>query len=126
MAILKNTAFANKSLVTAYGKIEFNENGISEVKDFVAKKLANLKGFTVEESDENLEVEEVVEEETTEEVEEIEEELDEVEENEKTSVTREELEALTVKQLEKFAKENEIDLAGATKKADIISVILGE
>ena len=121
MVTLMNKKLANKNLITAYGKIQFSEDGTVEVEETVAKKLATLKDFSV------------VEEETTDE-EVIDDEVDEVDEqnaeeeevDEETSITKEELEKMSVKQLEKYAKDNEIDLGSATRKADIIAVILGE
>ena len=132
MAILKNKAFVGKDLITAYGKITFSAEGKAEVEDNLATKLATLNGFSIEADEEindeedTVEEEDTTEEEDNEEDEQIDESVDEEEADEENPITREELENMTVKQLEKYAKEMDIDLAGATKKAEIISVILGE
>lgn len=116
MAILKNVKLANKEIATAFGNFKFSEEGITEMNYDLAVRLAELKDFSlVEDEEEDAEPDVQIDE--TEAEEEVEEE---------NLITREELEKMTVKQLEKYAKDNEIDLVDATKKADIVSVILGE
>lgn len=53
MAILKNLSFANRELVTQWGKLHFDKNGEVEVDDEVGKKLSTLKGFSVEAGEES-------------------------------------------------------------------------
>lgn len=132
MALLKNKKLANKFVITAYGKIQFSAEGIADVEDSVAEKLATLKDYELvgaENHDEVKKPEEAVDEQKEDEV------VDETDSDEEEIIDEEyeeevdlkaELEAMNVKQLEKYAKENDIDLNGATKKADIISAILGE
>lgn len=120
MAILKNVKLANKEIATAFGNFKFSEEGITEMNYDLAVRLAELKDFSLVEEEDEAEEEDA---ESDVQIDETEAEEDVEEEN---LITREELEKMTVKQLEKYAKDNEIDLGDATKKADIVSVILGE
>ena len=135
MVTLMNKKLANKNLVTAYGKLQFSAEGEVEVEETVARKLATLKDFSIVGEEEAVDEtsEDEVGEDLTDEESDADEADDENTENdeeetdvEETSITKEELEKMSVKQLEKFAKDNDIDLGSATRKADIIAVILGE
>lgn len=149
MAILKNIRLANSNLVTAFGKFHFSEDGTVEVDDAVAEKLATLNGYSIVDGEEKDDKEGNKDDDgkvgnndgdghqdgsdngnpdgdgSTDGGNNGNPDDGNGNSNEE-EITREELEELTVKQLEKYAKENEIDLKGATKKADIISAILGE
>ena len=125
MAILKNIRLANSNLVTAFGKFHFSEDGTVEVDEAVAEKLATLNGYSSVDKDEKDDKEDKKDDDGKVGNDDGNPDDGNPDDGEK-EVTREELEPLTVKQLEKYAKENEIDLKGATKKADIISAILGE
>lgn len=47
MATLKNVAYANKDLVTAYGTFHFSETGETEIDESAGKKLATIQGFSL-------------------------------------------------------------------------------
>ena len=161
MATLKNVAYANKDLVTAYGTFHFSENGETEIDEFAGKKLATLEGFslvgdTEEHEQENDSVEQDAEEDeqgenptseeenaqdTEENAESDSDEDDDDEEPvtdddedsenpdedaEEDEITEEELQEYTVAELKKYAKDNGIDIGNASKKQDIINVILGK
>lgn len=114
MAILKNMKLSSKEIVTAFGNFRFSEDGTVEMDYDLAVRLAELKDFSL------------VEDEAEEEDAKPDVQIDETDAEEENLITREELEKMTVKQLEKYAKDSEIDLGDATKKVDIVSVILGE
>lgn len=140
---VQNLSKAGKSVLTAIGSIQFDNNGVAEVKDEdFAKSLLELKGY--EPADPNAIVEMPEEPETTEDAapeevdngeEETSEEVETTEDAEAGDDTDEagddndelinELNAMTVPQLRKYAKDNNIDLQGASKKDEIIPVILG-
>jgi hypothetical protein len=144
MAILKNIRFANKELVTAFGKIHFDANGTADVEDSAAAKLSTLKGFSVVEedsSDETENTQETKSEQQEDESEEVsvettEEDSAEQDENAETAeqedsaaeadktALHDELEKMNVPQLKKYAKDNGIDIGSASKKDDIIAAIM--
>ena len=156
MATLKNVAYANKDLVTAYGTFHFSENGETEIDESAGKKLATLKGFslvgdTEEHEQKNDSVEQDAEEdeqgenptheeenaqETEENAESDSDEDDDEEEPddsenpdedaEEDEITEDELQDYTVAELKKYAKDNGIDIGTASKKQDIINVIVGK
>ena len=154
MAILKNKAYANKGLVTAYGTFHFSENGETEIDEATGKKLATLQGFsligdTEEPEQENDSVEQdaekdeqgenpTPEEENAQETEENDEPESEDEDEEpdnsenadedaeEDEITEDELQEYTVAELKKYAKNNGIDIGTASKKQDIINVIIGK
>ena len=115
---------AGKKIVANTGKIiEFDSNGIADIKDenYVAN-LIELDGFELvdgekipEKAPEVKETEVTLDEETT--------EVEEVEEA--PELSEEFLVDKNVPQLRKIAKDNGIDLAGASKKDEIIAVIIG-
>ena len=47
MTIIKNTALAGEQLTTQYGVFTFNSEGIVDVPDELAQKLASIKGFVI-------------------------------------------------------------------------------
>ncbi len=153
MAILKNLSFADRELVTQWGKLHFDKNGEVKVDDEVGKKLSTLKGFSVEaeeesgnnsddeensqedenetpedeESEEEVETDsEESEDDTTEDDTEAETEDEESEEEvETTAYTEKELEEKTVPQLRKIAKDMGLAISSDAKKKQIIDAILG-
>lgn len=154
MATLKNVAYANKDLVTAYGTFHFSETGETEVDESTGKKLATLQGFsligdTEEPEQENDSVEQdaekdeqgenpTPEEENAQETEENDEPESEDEDEEpddsenadedaeEDEITEDELQEYTVAELKKYAKDNGIDIGTASKKQDIINAIIGK
>lgn len=123
MAILKNIAFANKNLVTAFGKITFDGNGEVHLDDSAAEKLATLDGFSIVEETTTPDTKNAVETKSEQVADEV--ATDTVEEETADEVIdRDELEKMNVPQLRKYAKTNNIDISGLSKKDDIIDAIL--
>ena len=124
MSKIFNEALASAKLTTSLGEVEFDNNGVAEVEDeeFVAG-LLKLKGFTL--ADGNMP--QPVEDNSVEEVEqEAEEEPAAVESDEDAGedLSEEVLNGKNIMQLKKIAKDNNIELSGANKKDEIISIIL--
>lgn len=121
-----------KKMTTSIGIIEFDANGVADIKDenYVAS-LMELDGFELadgeqmpEKVDDNEEVEVPSEEEES--PQETEEETAETPAEEEASEFSEEaLADKNVPQLRKIAKDNNIDLAGASKKDEIVAIIIG-
>lgn len=111
MSILRNKNFAGKELITAFGKILFNEKGEANVELVVAEKLATLRGFEVVDS--KPIGEEVIGDKS-----------EEIIENNIEKADLEALNKMNVPQLRKYAKDHGIDLEDATKKDEIIAIIL--
>ena len=151
MSKIFNDNHKGKSIVTAIGLISFDENGIAEVNDEeMVEKLLQLDGYKRPEGEEisdqtkqseqpqneikqpevkDNSSEEQSTQENDEEALDDEEEVDEEEVDEEKvegeELTEEVLIAKNVPQLRKIAKDNSIDLNGATKKDEIIAIILG-
>lgn len=149
MSKIFNDNHKGKSIATAIGLISFDENGIAEVNDEeMVEKLLQLDGYKrpegeetsdqtkqSEQSQNEIKQPEVKdnssEEQSTQENDEEalndedEEEVDEEVDEEGEELTEEVLIAKNVPQLRKIAKDNSIDLNGATKKDEIIAIILG-
>lgn len=122
MSKIFNEALASAKLTTSLGEVEFNNNGVADVEDeeFVAG-LLKLKGFALADGSVPNAVED------SEEVEqESEEEPAAVESNEGAGeeLSEEVLNGKNIMQLKKIAKDNNIELSGANKKDEIISIIL--
>lgn len=122
MSKIFNEALANAKLTTSLGEVEFDNNGIADVEDeeFVAE-LLKLKGFTLADGNMPKAVEDSVEE-----VEQESEEEPAVESDEDSGeeLSEEVLNGKNIMQLKKIAKDNNIELSGANKKDEIISIIL--
>lgn len=126
--MLKNLELANRTIITIYGRLEFDENGITyDLDRFQAEKLAKLKGYElVEESiqdepeEELKEEEEIKEEESKEEEEPKEEPL-----KNENKYTKSQLRNMTVEEIEKVAKkEYGIKLEVGVKKEKIEQVLM--
>lgn len=123
MSKIFNEALANAKLTTSLGEVEFDNNGVADVEDeeFVAG-LLKLKGFTLADGNMPNAVEDSVEE--------VEQENDEepaaVESDEDAGeeLSEDVLNGKNIMQLKKIAKDNNIELSGANKKDEIISIIL--
>lgn len=137
MAILKNLSFANKALVTQWGKLLFDAEGKTKVDDEAGKKLSTLKGFSVDldsdmeessYSEENpQETKDTTPENEENEVQEQEDVSDSEEaetESEIVDYTENELGEKNVPQLKKIAKELGIKTASDAKKQQLIEAIL--
>lgn len=119
MSKIFNEALASAKLTTSLGEVEFDNNGVAEVEDeeFVAG-LLKLKGFALADGSVPNAVEEV-EQENDEEPAAVESDEDAGEE-----LSEEILNGKNIMQLKKIAKDNNIELSGANKKDEIISIIL--
>lgn len=119
MSKIFNEALASAKLTTSLGEVEFDNNGVADVEDeeFVAG-LLKLKGFTLADGSVPNAVEDSVEE--------AEEEPAAVESDEDAGeeLSEEVLNGKNIMQLKKIAKDNNIELSGANKKDEIISIIL--
>lgn len=122
MSKIFNEALASAKLTTSLGEVEFDNNGVANVEDeeFVAG-LLKLKGFSLADGSVPHHVEDNPVEEVEQDAEEPDEEAD-VESGEELS--EEVLNGKNIMQLKKIAKDNNIELSGANKKDEIISIIL--
>lgn len=148
MSKLYNPNKANEQIAFAGGTAIFDAEGYTEVADEVAKRLSTLPGYSL--VDENgeiaIETEEVesnptqdddqtisdtedtendVEAPSTEEENADGDKSDKDDTSEASAEFAKRLSKMNVAQLKKYARENNIDLYGATKKDPIISIIMG-
>lgn len=130
MSKIENTRLKNKNLISAFGTFSFNKDGIADIdNEEFFKELLKMKGFfPVDFSNaENGQKPDQIPEETSDSTSSL--NTEEVsQETENSDVTEDEdvdLDKLTVPQLKKYAKEHDVDLMDATKKDEIISIILG-
>lgn len=125
--LIKNTKYANKSLVIAGGQITFDEKGVTEVTpDEFAEKLLKLNGFSAVENQnpaKSDEVEPTEEDNTPKEENQTEDKNISSEDNAEDDLESK-LNKLNVPQLKKYAKEQNIDLGDVSKKDDIIKLIV--
>lgn len=121
MSKIFNEALASAKLTTSLGEVEFDNNGVADVDDeeFVAG-LLKLKGFALADGNMPNAVEDSVEEVEQEN----EEEPVESDEDAGEDLSEEVLNGKNIMQLKKIAKDNNIELSGANKKDEIISIIL--
>ena len=135
MSKITNLRLKGKKLVTSYGTISFDANGVTDVPEELAKELLEIKGFEPEEETKDFgqKTEDKpqvgnssTDEETTQKNDESTQEDENQDEPEETSAEETpDFESLTVPQLKKYAKEHDIDLMGANKKDEIIPLIVG-
>ena len=124
MSKIYNEALANAKLTTSLGEVKFDNNGVADIEDeeFVAG-LLKLKGFTLADGNMPNAVEDSVEE-VEQEAEEEEPAAVESDEDAGEELSEEILNGKNIMQLKKIAKDNNIELSGANKKDEIISIIL--
>ena len=123
MSKIFNEALANARLTTSLGEVEFDNNGVANIEDEeFASSLLKLKGFALADGSVPNAVEDSVEEVEQE----GEEEPAAVESDEDAGedLSEEVLNGKNIMQLKKIAKDNNIELSGANKKDEIISIIL--
>lgn len=138
MSKIFNNRLKGKQLATSQGLIQFNAEGVADISnEELVEKLLELKGYTLvegsEKSSENPDktpkVEKTSDEkENTQKNDEDDSKSDEENNEEKvveTTFIPEELEGKNVAQLKKIAKDNNIDLQGATKSDEIKAIIIG-
>ena len=125
MSKIFNEALASAKLTTSLGEVEFDNNGVADVKDeeFVAG-LLKLKGFALADGSVPNAVEDDSVEEVEQEAEEEEPAAVESDEDAGEDLSEEVLNGKNIMQLKKIAKDNNIELSGANKKDEIISIIL--
>lgn len=133
MGKVKNWRMRNKSSVTSFGKITFDEEGITAVPDELTEEFLGMAGFEPVEDGQNSgqkptkETEVVNPSEDKETDQKSDESIkdDKTQEESKDEAEKEavDFEKMTVLQLKKYAKDNGIDLGDATKKDEIISVL---
>ena len=123
MSKIFNEALASAKLTTSLGEVEFDNNGVANVEDeeFVAG-LLKLKGFALADGSVPNAVEDSVEE--VEQENEEEPAAVESDEDAGEELSEEVLNGKNIMQLKKIAKDNNIELSGANKKDEIISIIL--
>lgn len=123
MSKIFNEALASAKLTTSLGEVEFDNNGVADVEDeeFVAG-LLKLKGFALADGSVPNAVEDSVEE--VEQENEEEPAAVESDEDAGEELSEEVLNGKNIMQLKKIAKDNNIELSGANKKDEIISIIL--
>lgn len=149
MVRLVSKTMKNRPLVTKWGKIQFDAQGVAEVEDEVGEKLSQLDGYSLEGEDstpddskqqdnedttsdeqknddsqkENSEQESDDEESTVEDEEESTTD-DEAGADAQGDEEKPDLSGMNVAQLRKFAKDNNIEIpAGVTKRDAILEVI---
>lgn len=125
MSKIFNEALANAKLTTSLGEVEFDNNGVANIEDeeFVAG-LLKLKGFALSDGSVPHAVEDDSVEEVEQEAEAGEPAAVESDEDAVEYLSEEVLNGKNIMQLKKIAKDNNIELSGANKKDEIISIIL--
>lgn len=126
--MLKNERLEGQTVITAFGKVTFDKEGITrDLTEEQEKEFEGIKGYEViEEDSKSEETDEQVEEEPTEEVpEEPEEDKEQDEESvdEQEKLTKTDLQQKTVKELEAFAEEEDIELSDGNKPEKIQEIL---
>lgn len=112
MSKIINERYKGKNLVTSFGILQFDMDGIAEVEEEFVGKLLELKGFSLAQEDTQEK------EDTTQKIEPSNPEAEKKEE-------KPDFDKLTVPQLKKYAREHGIDLKDANKKVEIIPLLEG-
>jgi len=141
MTTIQNKLQAGKALITGFGKLIFDNNGLIELEDEVATMLSELKGFDIvtpeapkslspddnkvnQEDDENSVDDQQANAGGTPELDEETQDSDEVEIPSDVPLDKDYLNTLTVPALKKIAKDKGIDTTDLTKKIPLIDAIL--
>lgn len=136
MSKVINYAMKGRTLLTSFGKFQFDANGACDVPEDAVADITSLKGYHLEGEDENQPekitpaapveepVEDIVPESETPENEDTEEQGEDSTEEENTEDIEAVLAGMNVPQLKKYAKDRDIDLGDASKKDEIVKVIL--
>lgn len=151
MSKIKSERMKNRKLNTSFGQFTFDSEGITDVPEEHVHKLLALKGYkllnggdgqtddtegdqkTTQNGENSTQVTSSPDEgentqnedEKQQDDDDSEGEDDESDDTEGEELDAEKLDKLTVPQLKKIAKEREIDLNGASKKDEIIAIIIG-
>ena len=129
MKKLINMLFAGKSINTSKGKLTFDKDGACVLEDEVADAFKDVKGFIIENNDndhdeENSDKTVNAAENSSNATGGIEGDFEDKTDTE--SITGGvDLDSLSVPSLKKYAKDNGIDIAGLTTKEPILKVIKG-
>lgn len=113
MFLIKNYKRANRTISIRDNLVKFDSNGVAEIED---EKLFNVLKTVPEYTP-------VVKAPITTDDKDKDKDEDEDTNNTEIKSEKQELNDMSIKQLEKFAKDKNIDLGKATKKSDIIEVI---
>ena len=131
MSKVKCQRMKGKRLVTSFGLLTFDSNGITELPEERVKEFLCIKGFELVDEASNSGVESP-ENSSTEDL--SKDEKDSQEDHERASEDSYEekpdkklpdFSKMNIPQLKKYAKEHDIDLAGANKKDEIIPILTG-
>lgn len=131
MSKIMNLRMKGKRLVTAFGLIQFDSDGVVDLPEEQAEEFLKMKGFEPAEEIKNPEQETtnespVVNSSTEEENKQKNDEDKQEDENQdEPAEETPDFDKMTVPQLKKYAKEHDIDLMGANKKDEIIPLIIG-
>lgn len=124
--------FRNRDIVTSFGTMHFDDKGVAEVSEATARAFSTIPNFSViEEKAVQRPTQGTVSvpktETTTAEVKTTSEEHVEAAENKAEPDTDiNEIKSMNTMQLKKYAREHGIDTTGASKKDELLALILGE
>lgn len=124
MSKVINLSMKNRKMVTSFGQFEFDSEGVVDIPEDHVQSILDIPGFNPVEGIKipDQETTKIPSVETSSAEVETDQEIDES--TEETDLA-EKLDKLTVPQLKKYAKDHDIDIMGATKKDEIIPLILG-
>lgn len=130
MSKIINQKMKGRTLITSFGEFKFDKDGVVEIlDDKVVKALTSLAGYSVvaklQDTEETTEVGKDISVENNLDTKE-KDEIEDAGESENDSVSEDELSKMNVPQLKKYAKDNGIDLGDASKKDEILEVILSK
>lgn len=130
MSKIINQKMKGRTLITSFGEFKFDKDGVVEIlDDKVVKALTSLAGYSVaaklQDTEETTEVGKDIPVENNLDTKE-KDEIEDAGESENDSVSEDELSKMNVPQLKKYAKDNGIDLGDASKKDEILEVILSK
>ena len=131
MKLYHNT-FRNRDIITSFGTMHVDDKGVAEVSEATARAFSTIPNFSaIEEKDVQKPKQDTVSvpktETTTAEVNTPYEEHIEAAENKAEPDTDiNEIKSMNTMQLKKYAREHGIDTTGASKKDELLALILGE
>lgn len=129
---LYHNMFRNRDIVTSFGKIHFDEKGEAEVTDACARAFGSIPNFSIlEEKAVQKPKQEPVsvpktETTTPEGKTHSEATVDTAEDKAEPETDINEIKSMNIMQLKKYAREHGIDTTGASKKDELLALILGE
>lgn len=129
---LYHNMFRNRDIVTSFGTMHFDDKGVAEVSEATARAFSTIPNFyVVEEKSVQKHTQDTVSvpktETTTAKVKTPSEEPVATAENKAEPDTDiNEIKSMNTMQLKKYAREHGIDTTGASKKDELLALILGE